>query len=139
MADGLRRIVRSRGHLEDLERAIAHENAVRKCSTGINRDAHGPRDSITIVAICPAGAVGQTFMSFLQCHRVFKDRQECLPCRRSEEHTSELQSRLHLVCRLLLEKKKKQKLSVKLTPPLQRGPVVRLFRVRYKRQTADTP
>src|SRR2546422_6422725 len=27
---------------------------------------------------------------------------------RSEEHTSELQSRLHLVCRLLLEKKKKR-------------------------------
>src|ERR1041385_9348441 len=32
------------------------------------------------------------------------------PCR-SEEHTSELQSRLHLVCRLLLEKKKKRILS----------------------------
>src|SRR2546429_922050 len=32
------------------------------------------------------------------------------PCwRRSEEHTSELQSRLHLVCRLLLEKKKKHR------------------------------
>src|SRR2546429_1788830 len=30
---------------------------------------------------------------------------------RSEEHTSELQSRLHLVCRLLLEKKKKKKPS----------------------------
>src|SRR2546422_8078921 len=29
-------------------------------------------------------------------------------CGRSEEHTSELQSRLHLVCRLLLEKKKHQ-------------------------------
>src|SRR2546429_7311391 len=28
------------------------------------------------------------------------------PAKRSEEHTSELQSRLHLVCRLLLEKKK---------------------------------
>src|SRR2546422_5157358 len=28
------------------------------------------------------------------------------PAARSEEHTSELQSRLHLVCRLLLEKKK---------------------------------
>src|SRR6266550_8463443 len=28
------------------------------------------------------------------------------PATRSEEHTSELQSRLHLVCRLLLEKKK---------------------------------
>src|SRR2546422_7565822 len=32
------------------------------------------------------------------------DRRDPLP--RSEEHTSELQSRLHLVCRLLLEKKK---------------------------------
>src|SRR2546422_8067094 len=31
---------------------------------------------------------------------------------RSEEHTSELQSRLHLVCRLLLEKKKKIKHNV---------------------------
>src|SRR2546422_8304340 len=30
---------------------------------------------------------------------------------RSEEHTSELQSRLHLVCRLLLEKKKNKKLT----------------------------
>src|SRR3989449_6392275 len=30
---------------------------------------------------------------------------------RSEEHTSELQSRLHLVCRLLLEKKKKSKIA----------------------------
>src|SRR2546429_1680848 len=31
---------------------------------------------------------------------------------RSEEHTSELQSRLHLVCRLLLEKKKKNASSM---------------------------
>src|SRR2546422_8628651 len=31
---------------------------------------------------------------------------------RSEEHTSELQSRLHLVCRLLLEKKKKNNRSI---------------------------
>src|SRR2546422_7155215 len=34
--------------------------------------------------------------------------QRAAPRLRSEEHTSELQSRLHLVCRLLLEKKKKQ-------------------------------
>src|SRR2546422_4995684 len=33
---------------------------------------------------------------------------------RSEEHTSELQSRLHLVCRLLLEKKKKRKKSAQI-------------------------
>src|SRR6267142_4280836 len=35
----------------------------------------------------------------------------CVPrtcCRRSEEHTSELQSHVNLVCRLLLEKKKKK-------------------------------
>src|SRR2546422_2597723 len=32
---------------------------------------------------------------------------------RSEEHTSELQSRLHLVCRLLLEKKKQKKPNLK--------------------------
>src|SRR3989442_11228039 len=33
------------------------------------------------------------------------------PALRSEEHTSELQSRPHLVCRLLLEKKKKLKMT----------------------------
>src|SRR2546422_4105478 len=33
---------------------------------------------------------------------------------RSEEHTSELQSRLHLVCRLLLEKKKIKKEQIML-------------------------
>src|SRR2546429_861808 len=38
------------------------------------------------------------------------------PMGRSEEHTSELQSRLHLVCRLLLEKKKKE-LQLYLTCP----------------------
>src|SRR5205809_5511447 len=34
---------------------------------------------------------------------------------RSEEHTSELQSRLHLVCRLLLEKKKKTQKQLNIT------------------------
>src|SRR2546429_6168023 len=36
---------------------------------------------------------------------------------RSEEHTSELQSRLHLVCRLLLEKKKHMNLHPVRTAP----------------------
>src|SRR2546422_7348702 len=47
---------------------------------------------------------------------------------RSEEHTSELQSRLHLVCRLLLEKKKKrpflgtpQKLPMSSMPSARRS------------------
>src|SRR2546422_4673351 len=53
----------------------------------------------------------------LQTHRIVAEGIACIPegrkvfprltvVERSEEHTSELQSRLHLVCRLLLEKKK---------------------------------
>src|SRR3712207_7128319 len=50
------------------------------------------------------------------CVRVFRHRGRFLPAQphrpsstpRSEEHTSELQSRQYLVCRLLLEKKKKK-------------------------------
>src|SRR2546422_8473573 len=38
--------------------------------------------------------------------RVEEMREDGVVAERSEEHTSELQSRLHLVCRLLLEKKK---------------------------------
>src|SRR3712207_8004427 len=41
-------------------------------------------------------------------HALDLRRLECLGHDRSEEHTSELQSRQYLVCRLLLEKKKKQ-------------------------------
>src|SRR5687768_17723190 len=39
-------------------------------------------------------------------HSIDLPRVRQLDRRRSEEHTSELQSRLHLVCRLLLEKQK---------------------------------
>src|SRR2546429_5701074 len=42
--------------------------------------------------------------------RVTHDRPLRLTIKRSEEHTSELQSRLHLVCRLLLEKKKQTRM-----------------------------
>src|SRR3712207_7196849 len=46
-------------------------------------------------------------------HKLIRRRSLAAPrrqsrCLRSEEHTSELQSRQYLVCRLLLEKKKKQ-------------------------------
>src|SRR5690554_7699873 len=47
--------------------------------------------------------------SFLVCGGAATDREQPQfdrPQERSEEHTSELQSRPHLVCRLLLEKKK---------------------------------
>src|SRR2546422_5752929 len=51
---------------------------------------------------------------------------------RSEEHTSELQSRLHLVCRLLLEKKKKKQET-------QRVPIFMstIIRVREQASTRD--
>src|SRR2546429_6651106 len=39
-------------------------------------------------------------------HLYIRSRMPAAPIPRSEEHTSELQSRLHLVCRLLLEKKR---------------------------------
>src|SRR2546429_7277530 len=42
---------------------------------------------------------------------------------RSEEHTSELQSRLHLVCRLLLEKKKKKNTPHLITSVTQYRPM----------------
>src|SRR5258708_8526130 len=44
-----------------------------------------------------------------------KFRQEVLPTYRSEEHTSELQSPDHLVCRLLLEKKKTKLNDIRAT------------------------
>src|SRR2546429_1512990 len=54
------------------------------------------------------------FRSKVRCFRWYYDRLPPPSVRccetRSEEHTSELQSRLHLVCRLLLEKKKKKDL-----------------------------
>src|ERR1041385_9408926 len=40
---------------------------------------------------------------------------------RSEEHTSELQSRLHLVCRLLLEKKKQKRHTLSIIAGASRG------------------
>src|SRR5258705_8441185 len=44
------------------------------------------------------------------------------PSTRSEEHTSELQSLRHLVCRLLLEKKKKKTLNYYMSQPCFRLP-----------------
>src|SRR5687767_15649759 len=56
---------------------------------------------------------------------------------RSEEHTSELQSLAYLVCRLLLEKKKK--LSASLQPPAGdcHGRPVGLLTGRYRAQLCD--
>src|SRR2546422_1928491 len=58
-----------------------------------------PESGVIIARVLRSGQPGGVFMT----------RQTLLLALRSEEHTSELQSRLHLVCRLLLEKKKKIK------------------------------
>src|SRR2546429_5934426 len=52
--------------------------------------------------------------------RFLSTRNGCGGQIRSEEHTSELQSRLHLVCRLLLEKKKKATVTKLSTPNFSR-------------------
>src|SRR2546429_4528622 len=61
-------------------------------TTLFRSDTRGVRTAGLSLIVC--GVVGVTLVTL---H----------PLLRSEEHTSELQSRLHLVCRLLLEKKKK--------------------------------
>src|SRR5205807_7776350 len=53
----------------------------------------------------PCRACGRTARRGCACRR---GRCRCRSARRSEEHTSELQSPCNLVCRLLLEKKKKK-------------------------------
>src|SRR3712207_6849443 len=63
-------------------------------STGADGEGSSPR---------PASATPPVPRSSPRRHR-----SSPAPRRRSEEHTSELQSRQYLVCRLLLEKKKKQ-------------------------------
>src|SRR2546430_8579232 len=52
------------------------------------------------------------------------------PCtvKRSEEHTSELQSQSNLVCRLLLEKKKKKELNLRDFKVVRRSVVLRYYR-----------
>src|SRR2546430_3246552 len=55
------------------------------------RAAHEPLPGLECVAACQAAGAAEAFLL------------------RSEEHTSELQSQSNLVCRLLLEKKKKNK------------------------------
>src|SRR2546422_3613603 len=62
------------------------------------------RSMLAIVGSRNASAAGMKFAERLA--RELGEEGFVIVSGRSEEHTSELQSRLHLVCRLLLEKKK---------------------------------
>src|SRR2546422_2226069 len=57
---------------------------------------------------------------------------------RSEEHTSELQSRLHLVCRLLLEKKKKKKKERKKEQKIINNNTKKRTSIPIKREQCET-
>src|SRR3989449_6128537 len=63
--------------------------------------------------VAPIGCVSKTaYKKCRDCPYAKKTYCPLQDAMRSEEHTSELQSRLHLVCRLLLEKKKKKKKKI---------------------------
>ena len=67
---------------------------------------------MTAFAKCRVKGPGaEDFLDYLVANKLPKKIGRIGLCHRSEEHTSEPQSRLHLVCRLLLEKKKKGILS----------------------------
>src|SRR5690554_7347164 len=66
----------------------------------------GTLDKETVGFAEGAGVQSRSAESFPAADLPTGHLSDCLP--RSEEHTSELQSRPHLVCRLLLEKKKKK-------------------------------
>src|SRR5690625_6828322 len=71
--------------------------------------ASHPRPNVTQVIFIAVRRLPKRRMStssFMPC--MTEPAPKNIPALRSEEHTSELQSRGHLVCRLLLEKKKQQ-------------------------------
>src|SRR3712207_7662850 len=78
-----------------------------------------PRSTLFPYTTLFRSKAGNSYSSGLMCNMKGKHASNpCLKCeiktfdRRSEEHTSELQSRQYLVCRLLLEKKKKNDILV---------------------------
>src|SRR2546429_9289091 len=102
---------------------------LRLAGHGVTKKSRGPRSASILFAILVGN--GTPRISALSCgtsltrESTKRKAFACFRCQigpnwmsgftstpkrfRSEEHTSELQSRLHLVCRLLLEKKKKKK------------------------------
>src|SRR5687768_6484566 len=118
------------GHADFFEvRAAATRRADRQVATGRTRrrkDAligwpRGSKLRISDRVSQSRLGIGQSFLCRLEDHLNGGSMPEVASLghlglyvrdiERSKEHTSELQSRLHLVCRLLLEKKKKQHLQ----------------------------
>src|SRR5690606_39437958 len=80
-----------------------HRNGLRVCQAVSTSDCM----RVPFVAGCPAWVQGVCVCPGRKAAWIYRGRSAERPIRaRSEEHTSELQSRENLVCRLLLEKKK---------------------------------
>src|SRR2546429_4562831 len=83
----------------------------RSKESSIDQWRHSRKDSLASVKSGSASSTMQpndsrTLRCALTASRTGSSQGSPKSLNRSEEHTSELQSRLHLVCRLLLEKKK---------------------------------
>src|SRR5207237_8900355 len=65
-----------------------------------------PGKEIGVMSLRSGDVVGEHTVSFGTLGERLELTHKATVCSRSEEHTSELQSHLNLVCRLLLEKKK---------------------------------
>src|SRR5256884_3062694 len=81
---------------------VFEQNVATHCSldqqTGCSARARNSGMVLSFLRCCCSGKQAIRNTTFAKCIRETSSS-------RSEEHTSELQSRLHLVCRLLLEKK----------------------------------
>src|SRR5699024_11226103 len=88
---------------DDAEEATPKRNIVQTAWTLFGR--HG-FDAVRIADIAAASGVSAPSIHYHFANKA--ELFEAVPAERSEEHTSELQSRFDIVCRLLLEKKKKR-------------------------------
>src|SRR3989449_7829005 len=86
----------------------ASNDLARQIIAAARADVFFSADEDWMDRVAAAGLVDAASRRSLLSNRLVVVGPADTPLRRSEEHTSELQSRLHLVCRLLLEKKKKQ-------------------------------
>src|SRR5690625_6412602 len=94
---GLRPLVQRQKNADAHTKQLSREHVIKVDSEGLVTVTGGKWTTYRTMA--------EDVLTHCQQHRLLPGGLS----RRSEEHTSELQSRGHLVCRLLLEKKKKEK------------------------------
>src|SRR5205809_2382095 len=91
-------------------RVIAHGDQVWHVDALAERPANTEAWQLVLSFRSASGRPGRSFRTLYPLEATSKS--SLFIQARSEEHTSELQSRLHLVCRLLLEKKKRCEINV---------------------------